>query len=206
MRLHKEIPRRWAGETVFVVASGPSLTPEIANRLRGRRIVCVNDAYKLLPFADALYACDLKWWEVHEGCPNFPGEKWSSHEKGGSNDKTRLPKEFGVNLVPGRAGNRFRTDNTICYGGNSGFQAVNLAILFGAARVVLVAFDMREVKGKNHFFGNHKKPLRVGACFRTWVLKFCEAAEHLPKGVQVFNATDGSAIRCFPFVNLEEVV
>lgn len=197
---------RWNGETVFVAATGPSLTPTAADLLLGKRVIAVNDAYKQIPSADVLYACDSKWWEVHNGCPFFSGERWSTHEKGGSNDKTAVAKKFGVNIVPGRSGSKFRTDSVIAYGGNSGFQAVGLAILFGAARIVLVGFDMREVAGKRHFFGDHPKPLRNGSAFHSWVQKFTEASRSVPQGVKIVNATTGSAIKCFPFVNLAEEV
>jgi hypothetical protein len=202
--LHKAIEKRWGGATVFVAATGPSLTPEVASLVRGNRVVAVNDAYKLFPFADVLYACDAKWWDVHKGCPGFLGERWSSHEKGGSNDKREAGAKYGLKLVAGRSGETFRTDGAIAYGSNSGFQAVNLAILFGASRIVLVGFDMREVGGRRHFFGEHPRPLRSGGCFQSWAAKFASAAKCLPAGVQVVNATPGSAVKAFPFVKLDD--
>lgn len=208
MKLHEHVTRRWQGETVFIVASGPSLTPQVVETLKGikagARVICVNDAYKLVPFADVLYACDASWWNYHNGCPDFVGEKWSSHEKRGSNNKQSVAEKYGLNLVLGRTGDMFGTDHSIFYGGNSGFQAVNLAILFGAARLPLVAFDMRDVKGKSHFFGDHKKPLRVGKCYQTWIDRFNRAAKRLPSGVTIVNTTPGSALKCFPFERLEE--
>jgi hypothetical protein len=197
---------RWTGETCIVAATGPSLSVEVAEHVEdsGKRVIAVNDAYRLLPHADVLYACDAKWWEVHKGCPDFAGERWSSHEAGGSNDKTIAARDYGLHLVPGRSGDAFRTDGMVAYGGNSGFQAVNLAILFGAVRIVLVGFDMRETGGKRHFFGDHPRPLRNGGCFRRWAERFATAARQLPSGVEIVNATLNSGITCFPFVRLED--
>ena len=198
---HKVVEKRWAGATVFVAATGPSLTDDIAEALRGRNTIAVNDAYKLLPHAPVLYACDAKWWEVHKGCPDFPGERWSTHQKG-SNDKKACAEKYGLHLVAGRSGEEFRNDSVIAYGGNSGFQAVGLAILFGAARIVLAGFDMREVGGRRHFFGEHPRPLRNGGSLSRWAQRFNKAARTVPAGTEVVNATRGSAIKGFPFVDL----
>jgi hypothetical protein len=200
--LQKTVEKRWAGATVFVAATGPSLVPEVAEVLRGRNVIAVNDAYKLLPSAPVLYACDAKWWEVHGGCPGFAGERWSTHQKG-SNDKKACAEKYGLNLVPGRSGEEFRNDGVIAYGGNSGFQAVGLAIIFGAARIVLAGFDMREVGGRRHFFGEHPRPLRNGGSLQKWAQRFDKAAKSVPAGVSIVNATRGSAIKAFPFVGLE---
>jgi len=190
-------------QTVFVAATGASLTSAVAELLRGQHVIAVNDAFKLLPFADLLYACDAKWWEVHNGCMDFAGERWSTHEIGGSNDKRAIAKKYGVSLIAGRSGDKFRTDGTIAYGSNSGFQAIGLAIWLGAARIVLVGFDMRDIAGKRHFFGDHPKPLRNGGCFCAWLRVFAKAAKRVPPGVEIVNATSGSALMVFPLVSLE---
>jgi hypothetical protein len=150
--------RRWEGETVIVAAPGPSLTVEVAERCRGHRTIVVQDAWRLLPWAEALYGCDLTWWEHHNGVPDFAGEKWSTHDDG-TNDKRDAEAKYGVKLIAGKAAESFSTDPAVLhYGSNSGFQAVNLAIVWGAARIVLVGFDMRVVGGKRHFFGDHPNP------------------------------------------------
>jgi hypothetical protein len=157
----------------------------------------------MLPSADVLYACDAQWWRVHKGVPEFAGERWTTHEKGASNDKTLLVKQFpNINLAAGRSGDRFRLDGVVAYGANSGFQAVNLAILFGATKIILLGFDMHEAGGKRHFFGSHPKTLRNGGCFSTWVKNFRTASRHLPVGVTIINATPDSALTGFPIMRL----
>src|SRR5512139_1237105 len=59
----------------IVAASGPSLTPKVADACKGFHVVAVNDAYRLFPDADVLYACDPKWWDVHKGVRKFAGER-----------------------------------------------------------------------------------------------------------------------------------
>jgi hypothetical protein len=198
----ERVSPRWAGATCIVAAPGPSLTPDVVQRCHGFPVVAVQDAYRMLPWADVLYGCDARWWNLHEGCPGFAGEKWSTHD-GGSNKKLAEAERYGLRLVSGWANNEcFSTDPAVIhYGSNSGFQAINLAIHFGPARIVLVGFDMQGT----HFFGSHPKPL-TNADPRRFVSFFDSAARNLPHGVEVLNATPGSALRCFPLVSLEDAL
>lgn len=194
----------------MVAASGPSLTPEVASLVQGQNLIAVNDAYRLLPFAQILYACDASWWTVHKGCPDFRGEKWSSHTVTGRvrhNDKTGLAERYRLNLIEGADGDSFSLDPArIHYGSNSGFQAVNLAILFGATRIILVGFDMGQKDGKRHFFGDHPAGLRNTANYAGFIRAFDRAAKKLPPHIEILNATPGSALRCFPMVSLHDAL
>lgn len=201
MNLETVTPR-WRGETVVVAAPGPSLSVEVAGQCRGARTIAVQDAYRLMPWADVLYGCDAKWWDVHKGCPAFAGERWSSHDDA-TNAKIDAAKAYGLRLIAGEGGDEFSTDPALIrYAGNSGFQAVNLALHFGARRIVLVGFDMRGT----HYFGSHPKPLTNPTGFDAFIRAFTKAALFLPAGVSIVNATPGSALRCFPVVDLAEVL
>jgi hypothetical protein len=170
----------------------------------GHPVIAVNDAYRRVPGAQVLYACDAAWWHHHKGARGFKGQRWSSHGSATHNNKTQVAELYGVRLVPGRDGpHGFSLDPVVIhYGSNGGFQAVNLALLMGASRVVLVGFDMHG----SHFFGRHPKPLRNVTNFNGFIRAFERAARHLPAGVQILNATPGSALRCFPMVSLDDVL
>jgi hypothetical protein len=205
------IEKRWLGAKCIVAATGPSLTPAVAERCQAaatHRLIAVNDAYKLLPKADILYACDSAWWAHHKGCKGFAGEKWSSHDfnQGRLNDKLNTAQAYDLHLVDGvhaeAEGFSFNPER-IHYGANSGFQAINLALLFGVAEVVLVGFDMRAVEGKQHFFGNHPRPLNNPNMYPTFLENFTIAARLLPPSIRIVNATPNSALTCFPSATLE---
>jgi hypothetical protein len=200
------ITPRWAGQTVIVAAPGPSLTLDVAAACNtARPVLAVGDAWRRLPWAEVLYHCDAAWWRHHKGVPDFNGERWSSHDAG-INDKCDVAARYPVRLVAGRAGSTFSRDpQRIHYGKNSGFQAINLAILFGARRIILVGFDMQERDGQRHFFGPHPKPLRNGATYRSWVPMFRNAARHL-EDVEIVNATPGSALDCWPVMTIEDAL
>jgi hypothetical protein len=158
-----------------------------------------------MPWADVLYGCDTRWWNEHKGCLDFQGERWSTHDggKGTSNDKTQVVDDYGVNVVRGAPNAGFSTDQgLIHYNDNSGFQGLNLAILLGSPYIVLVGFDMRHVSGKSHFFGDHPKTLFQRNEYESFVKKFVEP----PDGVEIVNATPGSAIKTYPTMALEEAI
>jgi hypothetical protein len=203
----QRIEKRWSGHCI-VAAPGPSLTPEVAEACRGERVIAVSDAYRLLPWADVLYSCGADWWIERDGCPDFAGEKWSSHGLDPENDKTIAADRYGLSVVAGEQRPGFSADPAVIhYGSNSGFQAVNLAYLWGAEEVVLIGFDMHAVDGRGHFFGNHAPPLRTGdAPFPLFIAAFEEAARMMPPGLRILNATLGSALTCFEMVDLGEAL
>jgi hypothetical protein len=202
----KTVPRRWADELAIVCAPGPSLTDDVAALCRGRRAIAVGNAYKAMPWADVVYHTDGPWWRMHNGCPGFSGRCWSSHDDG-TNNKSEIAKEYGLRLVAGENGNEFSLDpRLIRYGGNSLFAAVNLAILFGAARIILVGADMRHVNGLAHFDGDHPKPLRQCSDYTKFAPAFDAAAKALPAHISIVNATPGSALKAFPIVSLEDAL
>lgn len=197
----ERVEPRWTSSTCAVLATGPSLTAEVAETCRAVRAIAVNDAYRLAPWAEVLFACDGDWWDHHKGCSGFAGEKWSSHGTP-CNDKRRHAERYGLRLVAGVDGPGFSRDPTrIHYGANSGFQALNLALLFGARRIALVGFDMRSVEGRQHFFGAHGGGLRAPD-FALFLKRFELAARTVPRGVEVVNCTPGSALKCFPTADL----
>lgn len=190
----------------IVAASGPSLTAEVARACAGHPVVAVNDAYLLFPEADVLYAADGSWWEHHNGCPDFKGERWSSHGNAQRNDKRAIADRFGLNVVKGIEGEGFCLDpDAIHYGDNSGFQADNLAghMLGWRGRIVMVGFDMRIVEGRRHFFGEHPRGLRsTDKGYADWPKLFAKAAKSLPPDIEIVNCTPGSALTCFPMMDL----
>jgi hypothetical protein len=202
-----------------VAATGPSLTAETAELVRasGLPVVAVNDAWRRLPQAEVLYASDLRWWNYHKGCPGFRGERWSTHtpeHRRGGNDKSEIGPKYGLHLIDGRDGDgfSFRPDR-LHHGGNSGFAAVNMAILLSSAmapepqpvEIVMVGFDMHRTNGR-HFFGDHPTNLANTSSYLTFIRNFDRAARLLPKTVRIVNATPGSALRCFPIVKPGKVL
>lgn len=207
--LHQKIPNSYPGKGWVVVAPGPSL--DIATvqkveflRKRGFLVCAVQDAYRLVHWPDILYGCDAAWWDLHGERACYAWNCWSSHSEG-TDEKRATADKYGLNLVAGRFESGFSYDQRfIHYGSNSGFQAVNLAILFGAKRIYLVGFDMRRINDKSHFFGEHPDGLQITGSYECFIRAFEVAARGLPAGIKIYNATPGSALRCFERASLDD--
>lgn len=190
------VPRLWPGEIVACVASGPSLTQADVDQLRGRcKVIVVNDNYRLAPWADLLYAADEKWWDHHHGVPEFAGIKvtWS----------VPAAKRWNLKRVPGVRQPGLSCDPARLHlGGNSGYQAINLAWLMGARRIVLLGYDMQAAPGKTHWFGDHPKPLQNNGTFKRWIANMATIRPTL-HGVEVINCSRATALECFPRADLD---
>lgn len=193
--------RKFRDRVVVVAATGPSLSKQdIAHaRTRGAALVAVNDAYRLAPWADVLYACDPEWWDHHAGVPDFAGERWTQDEG--------AARRWRLNYVAGnRRGKGFDlTGAGINCGDNSGYQGINLALAMGARRVVLLGFDMQATGGRRHYFGNHPGAMNKEHPYRIWLAAFDEAARLHPE-LDIINATRETALIGWPRMTIDEAL
>jgi hypothetical protein len=205
------VPRRWPGETVVILASGPSLAAEDAARVGGKaRVVAVSDAWRAAPSAELLYAADAPWWDHDDGAKHlgFAGEKWTQDQRSKTDAQFKAAARWGLRLVHSaqRAGLSF-DPALIHQGGNSGFQALNLAVLFGARRILLIGFDLQPTGGRSHFFGDHPGALNQQIPFGSFRAAFEAAAPQLAEaGIVVVNCSRATALTCFPRLPLEEAL
>ncbi|WP_027517869.1 hypothetical protein [Bradyrhizobium sp. WSM1417] len=196
------------GETIFCLASGPGLTAEICQRIRGRRAIAINSSAVLAPWASVLFFTDSGWYEPRrELVANWAGlvVSMSRTAKRELPDKVkRVQGEGDPQALPGFS----RGPHVIQQGRSSGHTAVSLAIALGASRVVLLGYDMRFVGGREHCHDEYKGAARdVEIYSREFVPGFAgwdEAARAV--GVEVVNATEGSAVKEFRFAKLEEIL
>lgn len=215
----------WSDFAVAILAGGPSLTREqVAQVASAReadllRVVVVNDAYLLAPWADLHYAADAKWHRWHtKGLDKpklglaaaqvaalwaaFPGERCSiQSSEEVLDERVHILKNLhhpsygmGLSLDP----------EMIVVGKNSGFQALNVAVLAGAKRVILLGYDGAIAKdGTSHWHGGHPKP-STARTYEQFRQAFSAAEGALEKaGVSVVNCSPGTAINSFPKVPLE---
>lgn len=183
------IPRCFKGETVVIIASGASLTQADIDYCQGKaKVVVINDNHRLAPWADLLYAADPQWWDRYGGVPEFKGQKWTQDKE--------AAERYGLHHVAGYWNPGISTDpHHIHYGWNSGFQAANLVFLMGAARILLLGFDMKMTAGKRHWFGNHPGELNRDIDFNKWAHHMDKAAKRYAKhGCEVINCSRETAL------------
>ena len=92
-------------------------------------------------------------------------------------------------------------------GHSSGFQALNLGVLAGAARHVLLGYDMKvAADGRTNYHKEHARSTPRGH-YEIYRAPFRRLPAILARlGVEVLNATPGSALEVFPRGALESVL
>jgi hypothetical protein len=198
-----EVVRVWEGETVALIASGPSLTQEQCDAIPEHwNVIAVNDGYRLAPWADILYAADYRWWCEWQA-PRFYGVKVSIEQ----HQRVVWPEDIHVlrNLDQGVPEGLSLDPKGLKTGSNSGYQALNLAVLTGAKRIVLLGYDYK-MNGKAHFFGDHPVPTNENHLVG-YAKKFSTIENELKRlGVEVLNCSPDTALRQFPRVSLESIL
>lgn len=222
----RSLPILCPGGTVVCLASGPSLTVEDVEFVRGKAtVIAVNDAVRLAPWADVIYSSDQIWWSRHykalrassavkvrvhaskhvvrrsqqsplycDGCQKRllqSGKCWCEgiitlYNAG----------ERGLSLEP----------DTICTAENSGGAAINVAVLLGATRILLLGYDMGiDAKGRRHFYDTGAT--WVNSPFPKFRKLIATMADPLKAaGIEVVNCSRQTALECFPTGRLEDAL
>jgi len=199
------VPRAWPGSTVVCVAAGPSLTPADVDACRGRaRVIAVNRSVELAPWADAFFAADGRMWHWEaDRLARFAGLTFSL-------ELTAAARAAGCVLLRNRGIWGLSSDpGAICNGRNSGYGAINLAVLLGAVRIVLLGYDCGPgPDGAKHWHPDH--PNGAGPTdliFRSWRGAFRSLVEPLAAaGVTILNASRATTLDMFPRVALADVL
>jgi len=200
------VPRAWPGETIYILGGGASMRPAHADRLAsaGARMVAINEAgLTLAPDADILLFSDRRWYtENRHRLGLYRGPRLVRA------GRTQMPTAPGERPVLG-----IRTDARAAFseapdavaGACTGGRAINLAahVTGPGGRVALLGFDMRP--GRWHRAHPWETPADNYAA--RFISALRAMAPHLARfGVEVVNATPGSALDCFPIVDPEEVL
>jgi hypothetical protein len=198
------VPREWEGGTAVLIGGGPSLNQDQldlvgeAKRAGKVHVIAINNAYQVAPWADVLYASDGQWWRWHyeESC-GFGGLRVTRSRRA----KLDHPDLIWIEGEPHGNGLSKRQDS-IANGELSGFQAINLAVNYGAKKILLLGFDMRTVGNQAHWHGDHPNGQRT-----FWPNRIPQFRNLVPdlqeRGAEVVNCTPGSALDAFSFGDIE---
>lgn len=153
-----------------------------------------------------LYAADADFWRAYAEAHALPGLKVSSDPR----SALAWPQIQPVHLAPGPNGGPAMLPvrgplGTIAGGGNSGFQAVNLAAQLGATRILLIGFDM----AGPHWHGDHARGLRnpADATLDRWRRTLDAAAPvYRGWGVDVVNLSASSTLSAYRRSSLEDAL
>jgi hypothetical protein len=197
------LERDWTGRRVFLLGGGPSLQGFEFERLRGRgTVVAINDAIFAAPWADVAFSIDSVWVRRRrEDLARFAGETIAAIRPGSPGLFVPRIKYLSRISSPGLS----RDPSELCSGFNSGFGALGLALQRGASEIFLLGYDMN---GAGHFHKGYEWDCRFGVKeYPTWSRLFSTLEEPAKaNGSAVFNCNPESAIRCFPFASIDQVL
>ena len=175
------------------------MSQDVADKVQALPRIAVNDTYKLARDAEAIYAGDASWWWRNPRALECGGMKYCIEPFPGS--RPFVPTGVHVLQNTGRQGFDprpfcLRTHN------NGGMQAVQLAIHFGAARILLLGFDMHG----GHWHAPHPEGATSAKQFEIWISRARRLAEAVSDTVDIVNCTPGSALDCFRFASLDDIL
>jgi hypothetical protein len=196
------------------VATGPSLVQEDVDALQGRvRVLAINDAYRMAPWADALYAADLTWWHVHHPLAkvDFEGRMYTIETKKDRTNPRIGAQLYGLKVYKQEADRDLyhnglsNEPGVLRLGGLSGYQGINLVKHWGATVVLLLGYDLQRTGGKSHYFGDHQKGLTICRNYGKYIENF-ETLRQGNHGLQIINCSRETALECFERMTIHEAL
>lgn len=162
----------------------------------------INNTYQLAPWADYLYACDGEWWQehYHDVKEVFKGELWTQ-------DLWAF-ETLGINRIRSIKADSFsRNPLVIHQGSNSGYQAINLCLHWGAKKIILIGFDMSYKGKRKHWHGDHEKLKNPApATLNMFKAAFDTVKDDDLQGCDVVNCTPDTHLKRFRRRSLEEEI
>ena len=232
------VPKIWKGEDVWIIGGGPSLTStfqipdDIVRKVRAKQlplsayspfmevlhdkhIIGINVAYQLGDWVDMVFCGDQHFVKLHEDrMYEFPGLTVTCHQVG---QKPRWMKYVQRVNKGARGGNITANTSQVCWNQTSGAAAINLAVHLGAARIILVAFDMCLEGNKQHWHNAYrtgspditdpdeqKKKQKTIARHLSTFPGIKSSLDRL--SIPIYNVSPNSSITCIEKKSLEELL
>jgi hypothetical protein len=205
------VPLLWPGRTVVCLASGPSLAEADVDVVKGKApVIAVNAAIRLAPWADVFYSGAWEWWtpQAVKDRAWFTGlsVRLALNQGPGWNQMRPGVTPEGVIVLANTGDDGFETQPTgIKTYKNSGGAAINVAVHFGATRIILLGYDLQvDRHGRHHF--HETGPVRHGSPYADFRRNIATMVPTLGRlGVEVINCTRSTALTCFPRQALEAI-
>jgi len=168
------IPRKYDGETVVILATGPSLNEDQitlvakAHSAGKCRVITINNSYQLAPWSDIHVACNDNWWDYYwkndEVLRNMKADKWTRYK--------HQADKFGISYIDSVDKDGLSKDQSVVHiNRGSGPLAINIATLYGFKKIILLGHDMKFAddydgakkkigSAPRHFFGEYPKVMQ----------------------------------------------
>lgn len=193
---------------MYILGGGPSLCGFDFEQLRGRNVIGCNSAF--LPLGVGIvpitFFSDKKWHDTfHKPIAQYVaagGEVFTQCEA------LVAYSDYPYLKILKRRPRGLHND-AIGFNGNSGCSAVNLALILGAQRVLLLGFDCRPpaINGRSHWHDCRIEAPKAEV-YRNFMKGWADISVQLPKsypGCEIINLGPDSEIPFFPKREFKEV-
>lgn len=136
---------QWKGQRCFILGGGRSVNRINLEEIAGEHIIGVNLAFRLID-PEIIYAMDARLWGWIENNTTGAGDSELFQKSNAVkvwSDITSAPLPEDIVIAPslGRPGLSSKMSEGVACGSNSGFGALNLALLLGASEIYLIGYD-----------------------------------------------------------------
>ena len=221
------IPPIWKDEAVVLLATGPSLTQENVDlameyqKANKVKIIGCNDSYHMCSTTNIQYAADARWWAVHyehvikKGYDKLVGAGTTALNEFNMNKQCSSGnRAMPIFTIPGASRYQLSHDPKIIHwGGNSGYQCYNIAILLGCTKIFLLGYDLGFIdeEKKRHFFGEHPPGLVVTNpnSYPRWAQAYSHKDDLQwlkDNDIKVYNCSLKSNMQAFPKMEFKEAL
>lgn len=203
----------WRGRTAVLVGNGTSMLAHgWEDALRDAQsqnaiLVVTNGGYQSFPFADVLMCSDRHWIAAHPDLSGFKGSQIVvTHPRAAEAVQQVDPRMWFIkrSFVEHGGEDIFRDPAVLVEGHTSMSTMISLAVLRGAARLILVGLDLTPGKDmrRRTYDDSVDTPAAALVRYDKQVRHFNRQAHWVLKhGVKVLNASPRSALEVYPYQN-----
>ena len=186
------------GKNCFIISSGTSLKKLDLSILERRITIGLNRSF--MAFAETNYSCvmDHRLFEL------YPEEIKKSRYL-----FTLENRPWGIPLkLIGANGFSFNLTEGIYSGYTVSYFALQVAVYMGFENIFFLGLDLKNSEKETHFFGHdHRSANHESTEYPKMRQAFESIAQELKsKNVKVYNCSDDTTLKCFPFMSFEEAM
>lgn len=232
------VPRIWEGGECWIIGGGHSInrqfdiddniiagenigmTPfeefgDYLSPIHDKKIIGTNMAFRLGPWVSSMIFCDLQFFRAyHKEIHAFHGLKVTD-----LNNLDPNLSEYGEDILRLRRDNRngiSKNPEVLCWNYTTGMGAINLALLMGAKRIMLLGYDMQrdvdDVRNyRTHWHGSmalYERPSSLNL-FKRWEMRYENFSREINQcfpDVEILNVNMDSGLNVWPKVQLKDVL
>lgn len=226
------VPRIWEGGDVWILGGGPSVPKQFGipddvvnkvfqgtfppsiyssymERIHDKHVIGINVSFLIGNWIDVMFFGDMNpYLQYREKLAQFPNLRVCCHPQ--------IEKVHWIKYLMRDPRCRGISDNpkSVCWNFNSGAAAISMAANAGAARIILLGFDMNlDANAVQHWHnlygrGQIKDQKRLAKLpFNRHLKGFAEIARDAKRrGISILNASPTSAIVEFPKFSVKDLV